>query len=200
MIVALVPAAGLSRRMGRPKLLLEVRGVPLIVRVVSALGQGGADRVVVVAPPRSQPGSAQILALARGAGAVAEALGAPTEDMRATIEFGLALAGELHRSIVGVLIAPGDSVGMTPSVVSAVVDRFRADPTRIVVPALGARRGHPLALPRDLAWSIRDLSPGLGLNALIRERADLVEAVAVSDPGFADDLDTPEDYLRFAQS
>ena len=47
-VAAIVPAAGLSTRMGRPKLLLPFGGEPLIVRVVNALRQGGAAPVVVV--------------------------------------------------------------------------------------------------------------------------------------------------------
>ena len=51
MIAALVPAAGSSKRMGQPKLLLEFDGHTLIGRVVGALRAGGVERVVVVAPP-----------------------------------------------------------------------------------------------------------------------------------------------------
>ena len=51
MIAAIVPAAGRSKRMGQPKLLLPIDGETLIARVVTALREGGAERVVVVAPP-----------------------------------------------------------------------------------------------------------------------------------------------------
>ena len=37
--------------MGQPKLLLEFDGQTLIGRVVRSLREGGAERVVVVAPP-----------------------------------------------------------------------------------------------------------------------------------------------------
>ncbi|MFY9823290.1 MAG: NTP transferase domain-containing protein, partial [Thermoanaerobaculia bacterium] len=39
--IAVLPAAGASRRMGRPKLLLPFRGGPLVAAVVSALRAGG---------------------------------------------------------------------------------------------------------------------------------------------------------------
>ena len=58
-IPAIVPAAGKSRRMGQPKMLLPFGGQPLIGRVVRALLEGGAEPVIVVAPrpmrPRDRP-------------------------------------------------------------------------------------------------------------------------------------------------
>ena len=48
-IAAIVLAAGLSRRMGRPKALLPLGGLPMIVRVVEPiLAIGSIDPVVVV--------------------------------------------------------------------------------------------------------------------------------------------------------
>ena len=41
MIAAIVPAAGKSTRMGRPKLLMSLDGATLLHRVVTALRQGG---------------------------------------------------------------------------------------------------------------------------------------------------------------
>ena len=56
-IAAIVPAAGRSERMGRPKLILPIGGATVIARVVAALRQGGAEPVVVVAPPAEAPGA-----------------------------------------------------------------------------------------------------------------------------------------------
>ena len=90
MIAAIVPAAGRSERMGRPKLLLPLQGQTLIARVVTALRAGGADLVVVVAPPEDSDEGPAVAQAARGAGAFVVA---PTErpaEMRDSIEIGLA--------------------------------------------------------------------------------------------------------------
>src|SRR5208337_5057041 len=68
-IPAIVPAAGESRRMGRPKPLLPFDGRPLIGRVVSALRLGGASPVLVVTPPAQAPEGPPIAEAARQAGA-----------------------------------------------------------------------------------------------------------------------------------
>ncbi|WP_296136348.1 2-C-methyl-D-erythritol 4-phosphate cytidylyltransferase [uncultured Tessaracoccus sp.] len=51
-VAAVVVAAGSGSRLGHalPKALVEVAGVPMVVRAVSALRAGGVGKVVVVAP------------------------------------------------------------------------------------------------------------------------------------------------------
>ncbi len=68
MIAAVVPAAGRSERMGRPKLTLPIQGRPMIALVVSALRLGGVEMVVVVTPPVDAEETAAIAAAARSAG------------------------------------------------------------------------------------------------------------------------------------
>ena len=53
MIAGVVLAAGLSRRMGRPKLLLPLDGRPLLRRTVEALAAAGLADLIVVVPPES---------------------------------------------------------------------------------------------------------------------------------------------------
>ncbi len=197
MIVAIVPAAGLSRRMGRPKLVLDVKGEPLLARVIRVLREGGAQGVIVVGPPRDQPGALEIEATAREAGASVLLLDEPTPDMRTTLQHGLDL---LDEPTSGILIAPADSVGMTAGLVRRVVDLYLADPSRIVLPLMGEKRGHPLALPPDLARAIRNLPPDQGVNSFVRSMSSRTVFVEADDPRFADDLDTPEDYARALES
>ncbi|MDB5350843.1 MAG: putative MobA-like protein [Planctomycetota bacterium] len=198
MIAALVPAAGLSARMGRPKLLLDVHGQPLIQRVIRALKNGGADRVLVIAPPIHQEGSIRIQELAADAGAETTHLVAPTVDMRSTIEAGLLLVTGEFEPPSGVLIAPGDSVGMTSGLVAAVVRQFLTDPSRIIVPEREGRRGHPLALPWTVAMAIRNLPRNVGVNALLSAPEARVDRLLVAFPDLDADLDTPEDYRRWS--
>jgi len=196
MIVAIVPAGGLSLRMGRPKLVLDFGGSAVIVRVVRALIDGGADRVLVVVPRATDPSISKLHDLVIDAGATRVILDAQTPDMRSTIECGLKAAAMLAPS--GVLIAPGDAVGMTRDVVASVINRFRADPSRIVVPNRQGKGGHPLALPWDVASEIPRLPQGVGVNAIVADRVGLVDALVVDLPGGDDDLDTPEDYDRLS--
>jgi molybdenum cofactor cytidylyltransferase len=199
MIAAIVPAAGQSTRMGRPKLTLPVAGGGTVIdRVVGALRRGGVDSIVVVGPTPEEPGSAGLFERATFAGASVIPVPRPTEDMRGTVEVGLDFLDRARIDFVSVLVAPGDSVGLTPEVVAIVVDRVKADPGSIVVPVHGERRGHPLALPADVARSIRELPGGVGINAIRERFADRVVLVEIPEAGAVEDLDTPEDYRRWS--
>jgi molybdenum cofactor cytidylyltransferase len=199
MIAAIVPAAGESRRMGRPKLTLPVNGVPLIARVIAALQRGGASPVVVVAPHGDVPGSADLIqqATQAGAEAVLRPLVQPP-DMRASIEIALEFLSRQSEPPRTVLISPGDSPGLTHRLVAAVVEAALDDPSRIVVPTVAGKRGHPLALPWRLAESVAGLQEGVGLNALVARHAADVRELPVEDPGALADLDTPEDYKQWS--
>lgn len=193
MIAAIVPAAGSSARMGEPKLLLPIGGAPAIVRVIEALRHGGADRVIVVAPPRSTEHADRLAHVAASAGAETVFPDVQPADMRASIECGLRdiKNNDTYRSV---LISPGDAVGLDRATVAAVIAAVAANPERLVVPSWGGKRGHPLALPRGIALSIATLPPGRGVNAILEAYADRVLLLPVENPEILADLDTPEDY------
>lgn len=198
MIAALVPAAGRSQRMGRPKLVLPIGGRSVIARLVASFRDGGADRVVVVAPPRAEPGAIALAVEANGAGAIVLHCPSPTSEMRATVEIGINDLARRQPWPSTLLLAPGDSPGITPELVARVVRAARDDPARIIVPRFNERRGHPIAIPWELARSIPELPPDVGVNGLLRAHADRVAILDVDETGAIDDLDTPEDYRRWS--
>lgn len=197
MIAAIVPAAGESRRMGRPKLILPIEGRPLIARVVSAFREGGAFGVVVVSPPANAPGSLFLRQEAEAAGARVVVPETQPVDMRASIERAIAELEQDPAVPRAVLLAPADSPGLTPSLVKRLIEAHRRTPRLIVVPSVNGRRGHPIALPWLDALAIRALPPDRGVNALIAQRGALVVDLEVDDEGALDDLDTPEQYARW---
>ncbi len=181
--------------MGRPKLTLPgPDGRPVISIVVDALHSGGVDRVVVVGPPADQPGATALGTAVEAAGAMVVLVPQLTTDMRSTVEVGLEILKRVAPDYDGLVITPGDSIGLSGSLVGAVVCHYRADPSRMVVPIYGNRRGHPIALPPDLARSIPRLPEGLGINALRERHPDRLELLPLDEPGTAQDLDTPEEY------
>ena len=197
MIAAIIPAAGQSRRMGQPKLILPIGGIPVIARVVIALRDGGADRIVVVAPPRTEPGATSLIEAAEAEGAEVVVPDHLTADMRASVELGLAHLDQGPEP-TGLLLAPGDLPGLGRDAVRRVIAAGLESPDRIVVPRHQGRRGHPLLLPWSMAKRIAHLPPGVGVNALLADLAHAIREVAIEDPDLYDDLDTPNDYRRWS--
>lgn len=192
---AIIPAAGKSRRMGRPKLLLPVGGRTVLERVVDALGAAGVDAVLVVTggePP-------ELAAQARGAGAHVLLLERETADMRQTVEQGLAWIERTYRptAVDAWLLAPADHPTLDPEVVRRLLGAWRSDPeASVVVPVHEGRRGHPVLIGWRHVEGVRAFPPGLGLDAYLRQHAAQTLLLPVGSPGVLLDLDTPEDYAR----
>ena len=88
-LVAIVPAAGQSRRMGQPKLLLDLAGRTVIARVIEALRDAGITRCLVVVRPGD---TALIQEITTAGGEIVIPTTAPA-DMRQSVEWALREVG-----------------------------------------------------------------------------------------------------------
>lgn len=184
---AVVPAAGLSRRMGREKVLLPFGRSTMLGTVLSKLHATGVERVVVVV----RPGLPEAHARARDAGASVVVNMHPEGEMIESIRLGIAaLPAELDAFFVW----PADH----PAVLESTLERLagRAARGKAVLPVYRGRRGHPALVGADLRASIEEISEHDGLRRLWRDRADAVEELSVDDPGVIENLDDPESYER----
>jgi CTP:molybdopterin cytidylyltransferase MocA len=194
MIFAVVPAAGHSTRMGRPKLALPLGGRVVIQLVVDALRSGGCDHVVAVIGPHVP----ELVAPAAAAGAHVRVLAEPTPDMRATVIAGLEwLEQQFHPGPQDAwFLVPGDHPTLDSGVVRQLIAEYESGGHTIIVPTAGNRRGHPSLIAWTHVANIRARPAGEGLNTYFRTRADQTRELPVAAPSILSDLDTPEDYER----
>jgi molybdenum cofactor cytidylyltransferase len=196
---AVVPAAGKSVRMGRPKLALPLGDRAVLECVVSALRQAGVDHVLVVVGPHVP----QLAPLAASAGAHVLQLTEETPEMRATVEEGLRWLEERFRPRPddGWLLVPADHPTLDPSLVRLLLAERAAHPGKsIVVPSHGGRRGHPTLIDWKHVLAIRTHPRGAGLNLYFRQQAAETLEIPVASPDILCDLDTPEDYERLRRA
>ena len=198
MIVAIVPAAGLSRRMGRPKLILPLGdGRTVLGTVLNALRDGGVDRLVIVTPPIDNPITLELEREGSACGALIVVPEVQPPDMRDSVTHALSELKRLEIRPRTILLCPADSPGISSRLVSMVIAQAKSDPQAIVIPSFNTKRGHPIALPCSIAETIPDLPEGVGVNALVKKHADAVIELVVDESGAILDLDTPEDYRRW---
>ena len=199
---AIVPAAGLSRRMGRPKQILPYRGSTVLGTVVRTLLGAELDGVMVV----TRTEFLRTLDLPADARVSVVINDNDTSQMIDSIRLGLAsLFGafpgdaseeppprleSLRRA--GVLVLPGDMPGVTSDTCRRCIDAFRKDPTRIVVATHLARRGHPVIFPASLRPDV-DRHP-TGLDAFLLALAGRTTLVETADAATLKDVDTWSDY------
>lgn len=195
MTVALLPAAGASRRMGRPKLLLPFRGGTLVGSLVASLRGGGVSTVVLV----TAPGDEDLQAWARDAGVAVAVNPAPERGMLSTILEGLeALGGAAALARRGelLLVSPADLPAVRPDTIARLIREATESGAPLALPVYRGKRGHPLAITPELIPEIETLDPAVGLRQLRdRHEAGLLQ-IEVEDAGVVLDVDTPEEYER----
>jgi molybdenum cofactor cytidylyltransferase len=196
--VAILPAAGASRRMGRPKLLLPFHGRPLVAGVVEALRRGGVDTIVLV----TSAGDEDLRTWARQAGVTIEVNPDPERGMLSTIREGIAALGgsvALRERGETLLVSPADLPNLKAETVATLLRRMAETKARLAVPVYRDKRGHPLAIAAALIPEIDSLDPEVGLRQLRdRHEAELLE-IEVGDSGVVQDVDTPEEYERLVR-
>ena len=187
---AIVPAAGVGRRIGGPKALLRLGEATFVEHVVAGITAGGVERAVVVVNPQIADAVRPLV----GASAEIVVNDRPNSEMIESIQVGLAhvAATEKPNPYDGCLITPVDKPRICGESIQRCVDAFRAAPDRIVIASRDGRRGHPIVFPWRLADFVRSLPPTMGLNQLPRQHADRVMEVPCEEEGVVADIDTPE--------
>ena len=192
MTVALLPGAGASRRMGRPKLLLPYRNGTLVGAVVDALRGGGVSKIVLV----TSLGDEDLRAWAREAGVLTAVNPDPERGMLSSLQEGIAALGKIDEIL---LVSPADLPALQPETVAALVRRMEETGAPLAVPVYRGKRGHPLAIAPALIPEIGTLDAKVGLRQLRDRHEDRLLEVEVEDAGVVEDVDTPEEYARIAR-
>jgi molybdenum cofactor cytidylyltransferase len=186
-IAALLLAAGQSRRMGGPnKLLADVEGVPMVVRVARRLLASRARPIVAVLGNRADEIDAALGRL-------------PVERVR-NPDFAEGLSTSLKR---GLAALPEDTDGALvcladmPLVAGRHLDRLIAafnplEGRAIIVPTRRGKRGNPVLWAKRFFAEMGQIAGDVGARHLIGEHAELVTEIEMEDDAVLVDIDTPE--------
>lgn len=190
MIVAVVLSAGASSRMGRPKALLPVDGVPFIERIVRALEHTEVDRTLVV--------------LGHNAEAMREAIAYLGVDTVVNPDYARGQLSSLHTAIraldgepvEAILVHLVDHPFIESRLVDRMIERFRAEGKLIVVPRFNGRRGHPVLFSSKLFPEFLAASLDTGAKPVVRGHPAETLELDTDEAGILVDIDTPEEYRK----
>jgi molybdenum cofactor cytidylyltransferase len=185
-ISAVILAAGLSRRMGRSKLLLDLGGSPVIRRTVEEVQAAGLDDLVVVVGPAATDIEAALSGLP-----VRYAVNpAPEAGQGGSVVVGI---GALASGTEAAVVALGDQPTLPRDVIPALVDALRRTGAAIVAPRYQDGRGNPVLFAASVFPELRALSGDQGARNVI-DRDPVRVALVPFDRPMPPDLDTPQDY------
>jgi molybdenum cofactor cytidylyltransferase len=185
MVSAVVLAAGASTRMGTPKLLLSLRGEPIIRRTVRAVSGAGFDDVLVVLGHESD----EMLAALDGL-AFRHAINAEYESGMGS-SFRTAVA-HLPDSTAA-LFALADQPLLTSNEYREVLGTYRTHAPGIVCARYGEVTAPPHLFDREFFPELARLEHGA--RPVLQRHRDRI-LVLQFPPALLFDVDTPADYER----
>jgi molybdenum cofactor cytidylyltransferase len=223
-IAAVVLAAGLSKRMGQPKMLLPWGKTTVLGQVVAVLaealksdsqaGQRMNTDKRITAPeaytcPTAEVGKwIEIVVVTGGAREAIEAEAAHLAEKfpvrcihNPAYEAGEMLSSlqcglaELSPEVESALIGLGDQPQLSLDSAQKVVSAFESSGARLLVPSFNLRRGHPWLVQRDLWSELLALRTPQTLRDFLNSHTEEILYVE-TDQTILKDLDTPEDYQR----
>jgi len=189
MISAIILAAGESKRMGQPKMLLKWGETTVIETVIATFQAAGIQNVLVITGGAKEQIERAIGDSARTIFNADYARGEMLSSLQAGLE---AMKPEAE----AVLVALGDQPQVEERSVRLVMNEYQRTSASIVVPSYQMHRGHPWLVARK-HWSAilkmhRPDTPRDFLNQHIQE----IRYVNIDSSTILLDLDTPEDYLK----
>jgi CTP:molybdopterin cytidylyltransferase MocA len=187
MIAGIVLAAGFARRMGRPKLLLEFRGKPIVRWAAEGLTGHVEDLVVV-----SGLEEAGVRAALAGLAVRFARNPRPHEGQGSSIAVGVTALKPWTRAA---LIALGDQPRVPTAVIPALLAAWRKTDKEIVAPVYRGTQGTPVLFGAEVFAELSRLTGDAGARAVVAARPERVELVSFDIP-MPPDVDTPEDYAR----
>jgi molybdenum cofactor cytidylyltransferase len=192
-IAIIVLAAGGSTRMGRPKLLLEYRGVPLVKRAAqAALGARLGPVAVVVGS-----GADEVQAALRGTGAVAIRNDRWAEGMGTSIAAGVSHF-EGDPAVEALIIMLADQPMVDPGILKRLAQEQQREGSQTAACRYAGAAGVPALFARSLFARLMALPASSGAKQLLADPA--LRPTMIDFAGGAADIDTPEDYRRLTGS
>jgi molybdenum cofactor cytidylyltransferase len=190
LVSSIVLAAGASRRMGQPKMLLPWGSTTVIGKVLETLIAGGVYDPVVISG-RAEDEMRQ--ALKPFSIRWVHNPDYEHTEMLQSLQLGLS---SLPHDAQAFLVVLGDQPQIEAGIVQQVIQTYQMLDRAIIIPSFQMRRGHPWLVRRDLWQSLAGLPADANMRQFLNRHVEQIEYLNVDTPSVLMDLDTPEDYQR----
>jgi molybdenum cofactor cytidylyltransferase len=189
MIWAMILAAGESKRMGKPKLLLPFGEKTMIETIVATVVSSkieqtlvilGSDREKIEEKIKNYPVKIVYNRDFRS-------------GMLSSVQCGFKSLPEETRAVIVVL---GDQPKISTTVINKLIDAYKRSGKGIVLPVYKKERGHPVLIDVKYGEEVENLSPEVGLRGTVYNHPEDILEVDVETLSIFQDIDYMEDYKK----
>jgi molybdenum cofactor cytidylyltransferase len=194
---AVILGAGVSSRMGRPKLLLPWRDTTVIGTILQQWRELGAGQIAIVHRPNDAPLTAELDRLNFLAQDRIENP-QPERGMFSSIVCAADWPG-WKPEITSWVVVLGDQPHLRLETLRQLLEFHFAHATAICQPEFDGHTRHPVILPRAAFAELRRTTAET-LKHFLKQTPCQVVKHTIEDSGLSLDMDTPEDYKRLKVS
>ena len=185
-VAGIILAAGQSRRLGRPKQLLQLDSRPILEIVLDNARRSSLERVVLVLGSE-----ADRIAAAIGDHGQQIVFNPDFADGQSTsLRHGIGAIGE---SAAGAIVLLGDQPQVTPEIINRLIAAFRESVADIVQPVYSGTPGNPVVFRRTVFPELLGITGDRGARDVIQQKRDAVLRVPIPGLPVQLEVDTDED-------
>lgn len=189
-IAGIVLAAGESKRMGGPKMILPWANNTVIGQIIKILKKAGLNDILVVTGGwREEVKRVLVNYQVRSVYNPNYKDGGMVSSVQVGIE-------ALEPGYDAALITLGDQPFIKLDVVTSILNFYRTSSSVLIVPSYEMQRGHPWLVDKSLWGEIHKLGKANTLRDFLNMNQGLINYLQVNSNSILLDLDTPEDYQK----
>ncbi len=189
MIWAIILAAGESKRMGEPKMLLPFGVKTIIEAVAESVVSSEVEGSLIVLGAEKQRIEEKI----KDYGIKSVFNPDFQSGMLSSVQCGFKAVPEGTRAVLVVL---GDQPRISSSIINQLIEAFNKTGKGIVLPVFEGERGHPVIIDMKYREEVENLSPEIGLRGTVYSHPEDILEVEVDAPSILGDIDDETDYKR----
>jgi molybdenum cofactor cytidylyltransferase len=189
MIWAMILAAGESKRMGKPKLLLPFQNKTIIETLIEKVILSTADKTLVVLGSDSEKIEEKIKKFPLKITCNPHF----KKGMLSSVQWGFK---SLPKDAQAALVLLGDQPAVSTAIIDKVISAYQKTGKGIVLPVYKKERGHPVLIDLKYRNEVEALSHEVGLRGLVYSHPEDIKEVKVKTPSILRDIDYPEDYKK----
>ena len=189
MIWTMILAAGESKRMGKPKLLLPFGEKTIIETIVETVVSSKVEKTLVILGSDRKKMEERIknypvkIVYNRDF----------RSGMLSSVQCGFRA---LPEDIRAVLVVLGDQPKISTIVINKLIDAYKSSGKGIVLPVYKKERGHPVLIDVKYGEEVENLNPEIGLRGTVYNHPEDILEVEVETPSIFQDIDYESDYKR----
>ena len=197
MITAIILAAGQSKRMGQPKMLLTWGETTVLDQVIKTVQLAGIDQIIVITGGARE----QVEGIVTEYGLrVVHNSNYDGGEMLSSLQCGLRVISEsaISTSISSdaALICLGDQPQIQEGIIRSIANRFFKTGSGLVVPSYRMQRGHPWLVSGAYWDEILQMQTSQTPRDFLNLHASEIDYINTDNSSIISDLDTYEDYLK----